>query len=453
LVDECGVGLGEATSASSPPSLENGGTEQPIPYTNLKIIKKLKKKVSFELPLDLPSHAKSTSMVEILDIEILVDRLQNWGIHTLQETDPLPDGQMPLADEITSCTDRKLAEIALQLLPDLGVECKNVDFIKGFVTSADPLPGSRVDELRAKILAEFSTTVFSGKTTGDPPIRGPLGVAEIILKSNVTPCKQRQFTITGERRDAWIRLIDQLILEGKIEPGHGSWNSPSFPVPKKRPGDYRLVVDFRALNDATEVDAHPLPRIEEILQRQGRFKIWSVLDMKDGYHQVPLKEEHRDLTCMSTPRGTMRWKVLVMGLKNGNAIFQRVMEHVLRNEDCADPYVDDVIIGSTGDTEEELLINHEADLRRVLNTLAEHQLIADPRKAHLFMRQVEFCGHVLKEGKRTPAPGKLLSLQKWEMPKTITALGAFLGLANYYSQYVPKYAYLAGPLMELLKVD
>jgi hypothetical protein len=61
-------------------------------------------------------------------------------------------------------------------------------------------------------------------------------------------------------------------------------------VPKKKPGTYRLVVDFRRLNDATVVDSHPLPRIGDILQRQVQFKIWSVLDMKDGYHQVPLKK-------------------------------------------------------------------------------------------------------------------------------------------------------------------
>ena len=122
----------------------------------------------------------------------------------------------------------------------------------------------------------------------------------------------------------------------KIEPGQGPWCSPSFPVPKKKPGTYRLVVDYRKLNDATIVDSHPLPRIGDILQRQGAFKIWSVLDMKDGYHQIPLRESDRNLTCMTTPRGVMRWKVLVMGLKNCNSIFQRVMEEVLKGLEFAD---------------------------------------------------------------------------------------------------------------------
>ena len=149
----------------------------------------------------------------------------------------------------------------------------------------------------------------------------------------------------------------------------------------------------------------------------------------------------------------MQWKVLVMGLKNGNAMFQRMMEWVLRDHEYADPYVDDIIVGSTGDTEEELLANHERDLRAVLETLQENELVVDPKKSHLFMREVEFCGHVLREGRRSPAPGKLLAIQKWELPRTVTQLRGFLGLTNYYSCYVRKYADIAAPLMNMLQVN
>ena len=245
----------------------------------------------------------------------------------------------------------KLADDDLDCIIEyLQFQSADVNYIKGFVSANTAVEGSEVDDLRAQILKDQNDSVFSGKTTGSPPKRCEFGEAEIHLLPNSTPVKQRPYQMAGERRAAWIELIDQLIADGKIEPGQGPWCSPSFPVPKKTPKKYRLVVDYRRLNAATEVDSHPLPRINDILQRQGRFKIWSVLDMKDGYHQVPLKEEHRNLTCMSTPRGVMRWRVLVMGLKNGNAIFQRVMEHVLRDIDYADAYVDDVIVGSTGNS-------------------------------------------------------------------------------------------------------
>ena len=60
---------------------------------------------------------------------------------------------------------------------------------------------------------------------------------------------------------AWTALTDEIEVQGLVEDGHGPWNTPSFPVPKKKPGEYRLVEDFRALNDATVYDAHPLPSI------------------------------------------------------------------------------------------------------------------------------------------------------------------------------------------------
>ncbi len=80
---------------------------------------------------------------------------------------------------------------------------------------------------------------------------------------------------------------------------------------------------------------------------------------------MPLKEEHRHITCMSTPKGSYQWKVLVMGLKYGNSMFQRMMEWILMDIENADPYVDNIIIGSTGKTWEEVLVNHQKDVRRV----------------------------------------------------------------------------------------
>ena len=141
-----------------------------------------------------------------------------------------------------------------------------------------------------------------------------------------------------------------------------------------------------------------------------------------------------------------------MGLKNGGAIFQRMMEWILGKKECADPYIDDVIIGSTGFTEEEAFQNHIIDLRKVLDRLREQKMLVNPAKAHFFMREVEFCGHILKEGRRQPAPGKLMSIQKWELPQTVTQLRGFLGLTNYYSSYVEHYAQYAGPLMSKLQL-
>jgi hypothetical protein len=155
---------------------------------------------------------------------------------------------------------------------------------------------------------------------------------------------------------------------------------------------------------------------------------------------------------MSTAKGSYQWIFLVIGLKNGNAMFQRMMEFVLQDLDNADPYVDDIIISSTGGTWEEVIANHERDLRAVLNTLKVNELIVDPRKVHMYIKEVEFCGHILREGSISPAPGKILSINKWEPPATITELMGSLGLTNHYSCNVPNYSTFAALLMPKLHV-
>ena len=97
--------------------------------------------------------------------------------------------------------------------------------------------------------------------------------------------------------------------------------------------------------------------------------------------------------------------------------------------------------------------NHEQDVMNVLHTLALHNILVSPKKVQMFMMEVEFCGHILSEGKRRPAPGKLLAVQKWELPKTVTQLRGFLGLTNYYSSYVKDYAKMAGPLTSKLQLN
>ena len=180
--------------------------------------------------------------------------------------------------------------------------------------------------------------------------------------------------------------------------------------------------------------------------------MWTVLDLVDGFHQMPLKKEHRHITCMSTPRGTMQWTVNVMGLKNAGSQFQRMMEWVLNDHPSADAYIDDVIIGTVANNWEECVEKHYREVRGVLSTFRGRRLVCHPDKSAFFQKEVEFCGHLLREGARRPAPGKLLPIQKWEMPKTLSELRGFLGLTNCFSEYVEHYAELAAPLMEKLKV-
>jgi hypothetical protein len=319
-----------------------------------------------------------------------------------------------------------------------------------------PQPGEEfyfdlAQKLRQDLLNEFGDSSLSGKYPGGTTVRGPDGMAEIWLKPDARPVSIPPYRM-GERREVLAELVSAAQACGKLEPGKGPWNTPCFPVPKKTPGTFRLVQDFRPQNAATIKDGHPLPLIGDIVQRQGQNLVWTTLDLVDGYHQMPMKPEHRHVTCMSTPHGTMQWTVQVMGLKNAGSQFQRMMEWVLQDHPTADAYIDDIIIGSTGKTLEEAMRNNYRETRDVLQTLKKQNMACKP-KSDFFAREVTFCGHILREGRRSPAPGKLLPIQFWELPKTVTDLRGFLGLTNYFSEYVPHYASFAAPLSAKLKLN
>ena len=284
-----------------------------------------------------------------------------------------------------------------------------------------------------------------------PPVRGPYGEAKIRLKQDPRVYRHREFALRGERKEAMEKILRDFIQRGWLEPCHSEWASPCFVVPKKVAAEWRLVVDYRGLNAQTQHDSYTLPLIEDMLQKQHRRRIFTVIDLKHGYHQMPLAEESRACTAMSTPLGPLQWKVMPMGVTNGNAAFQRMLENLLEPvRDCADPFVDDVIIAS-GDPSmsyKELLEAHERDVTRVLDLLVRHKLTGSSDKATIAVSEVVFAGHVVGNGQRKPIPGKVAAIEHWEKPKTVSELRAYLGFCNYYSGYIKMYAEYAAPMTD-----
>ena len=203
----------------------------------------------------------------------------------------------------------------------------------------------KIQALRARLKQKYGDTFFSGKPVFPPPVREPYGEAKIRLKQDPRVYRHRKFALRGERKEAIQKLLLDFIERGWLEPCHSEWASPCFVVPKKVAGEWRLVVDYRGLNAQRHHNSYTLPLIEDMLQKQHRRRIFTVIDLKHGYHQMPLAEESRACTAMSTPLGPLQWKVMPMGVTNGNAAFQRMLENLLEPvRDCADHFVDDVII-------------------------------------------------------------------------------------------------------------
>ena len=292
--------------------------------------------------------------------------------------DPTPEDL-----EAQECVRSRIAKIERELLGGRATTVKRyrkrkgatrllaASRVAGVVTTQEPIVSPEVELMRKRILADYERDVFSGEVClrpgqEHPKVRGTerLGFAKLDLYPNAKPKSVKPIRLVGERAAAEQEIVEDFLARGWIEPCPASeWASNGFVVPKKEKGKWRLVVDYRQLNEATLPDAHPLPLIENMLENQSKHKIFTIVDWSKGFHQIPLHPESRAKTAMNLAGKRYQWRVMPMGIKNGPAIFQRVMDHVLQGLDCADVYIDDIIIGSSGATEEELLANHDRDVR------------------------------------------------------------------------------------------
>ena len=153
-----------------------------------------------------------------------------------------------------------------------------------------------------------------------------------------------------------------------------------------------------------------------------------MIDLKHGYHQMPLAEESRACTAMSTPLGPLQWKVMPMGVTNGNAAFQRMLENPLEPvRDRADPFIASRDLSMSF---EELLEAHERDVTRVVDLLVRHKLTGSSDKATIAVSEVVFAGHVVGNGQRKPIPGKVAAIEHWEKPKRSLSYGRTWGSAT-----------------------
>lgn len=174
-----------------------------------------------------------------------------------------------------------------------------------------------------------------------------------------------------------MKELKEMEESGVIEPSHSKWASPIV-VAKKKDGSLRLCVDFRKLNAETPLDAYPMPRTDELLDKLGGAEYITTLDLARGYWQVPLAERDRAKTAFITPNGLYQFRVMPFGLNGAPATFQRMMDMVLQglSEFTAD-YIDDIVIfsGSWNDH-----LNH---LRQVLFRLREANLRVKLKKINV----------------------------------------------------------------------
>ncbi len=180
------------------------------------------------------------------------------------------------------------------------------------------------------------------------------------------------------------------------------------------------------LNEVSQFDGYPMPRVDELLDRLGRARYISTLNLTKGYWQVPLSESAKPKTAFSTPSGHWQYRTLPFGLHGAPATFQHMMNILLRpHQAYAVAYLDDVVVHSVS------WEDHLERLRRVLSELRRAGLTANPCKCHLALSEAKYLGFQVGRGLIRPQEKKVEAVRSAPRPTTKTQVRAFLGLAGY----------------------
>ena len=273
---------------------------------------------------------------------------------------------------------------------------------------------------------------------------------EIKTKDEV-PIHSKSYRYPFIHKSEVDRQIKKMLEDGIIRPSQSPWCSPIWIVPKKLDATgqqkWRIVTDYRRLNEKTIDDRYPLPNINDILDKLGRCQYFSTLDLASGFHQIQMDEGSIEKTAFNVENGHYEYVRMPFGLKNAPATFQRVMDRVLgelQNKVCL-VYMDDIIIFSTS------LEEHIANLRLVFDQLRRSRLKIQIDKSEFLRKEVEFLGHVITPQGIKPNPRKIEAIQKFPIPRTAKEIKSFLGLIGYYRRFIKDFSKITKPFTKCLK--
>ena len=258
------------------------------------------------------------------------------------------------------------------------------------------------------------------------------------------PVSAKYRRLDAEKLAAAKAEFQEMERQGIVRRSDSSWASPLHMV-KKSDGTWRPCGDFRRLNVQTQPDRYTCPNIGDLTARLAGCKVFSKLDLRKGYHQVPVRPADIKKTAIITPFGLFEFLRMPFGLRNAGQTFQRMMDNVLGGLECAFVYLDDVLVASSNHQE------HTAHLKEVLSRLQRHGLVLNAEKCQLGVSELDYLGHHVTASGIQPIADRVATIKKFPQPKTVGQLQTYLGMVNFYRRFLPAAARVLKPLTDALK--
>ncbi|GFX93452.1 retrovirus-related Pol polyprotein from transposon 297 [Trichonephila clavipes] len=298
--------------------------------------------------------------------------------------------------------------------------------------------------------------------------RGPRCLSFELLLSTYTPKKTKTVNIELDialtdyepifhkprrlpfaERDIVDAQVDEWVKNGIVEPCSSPYASQVVVV-KKKDGKSRVCIDYRRLNRKLIKDNYPLPLIDDILDCLQNAKIFTTLDLKNGFFNVAVNERSRKFTSFVTHNGQYQFRRMPFGLSTCPSTFMRYINAIFRHlisKSIVLPCMDDVVI----------LVANESQaleyLKIVLQVACDYGLEINFKKCQFLHNKIEFLGHIIENGRLFPSPSKTKAVINYPDLKNIKDVRRFLGLTGYFRKFLPSYSTIAKPLSDLLRKD
>lgn len=272
--------------------------------------------------------------------------------------------------------------------------------------------------------------------------------AKLYLKPGARPIYRMKRPVPYAALDAVEAELNRLEQSGvltKVE--FSDWAAPIVAV-RKANGSIRICADFSSgLNDALETNRHPMPHPDDIFATLAGGTVFSNLDLSDAYLQIAVHEDSRHLLTVNTHRGLYRYNRLCFGIKASPGIFQETMDAMLAGMDGVISYLDDVIVvGKTAD-------DHNKNLFAVLQRMREWGFNLKAAKCQFMQPELNYLGFIVDARGRRPTPHKVAAIVSMPVPTDVSTLRSFVGMINYYGQFLRKFNELRRPFDKLMAKD